>query len=43
MIGINVGIMMLMAGNTLAESVWRAMATAPEASRGMEAVGLAAV
>ena len=42
-IGINVGIMLLMAENACTGSVWRAMMTAPEARRGMEAVGLAAV
>ena len=39
-IGINLGIMLLMAENARSESVWRAFMSVPDARRGMQAVGL---
>ena len=38
-IGINLGIMLLMAENARSESVWEAVMSAPEARRSMDAVG----
>jgi hypothetical protein len=40
-VGIDVGIMMLMAENLRTQSVWRAMMSAPEIQRGFEAAAFA--
>jgi hypothetical protein len=39
-IGINVGIMLLMAENLRTQSVWNAIASTPEATRAFTAAGL---
>ena len=42
-IGINLGIMLLMAENSRSGAVWSAVMSSPEARRGMDSVGLRAI